>query len=313
MFKRVKPGEAVKAEQFNALLDYIEANQLRSGVGYRVKRGVGGTSLAITSQGGVSAAPKRGRFEVYGALLTGAQWSVKVAYGIVYETNIRLGDDPSDQVDTKIHNPTIDGSELTVSPPPQLDVTTGDFIYLRIATDEFGLITGATIEAFGTEQESLHHYPTDEAGSGAAGDYFYLLANFSVASGVPSIDQKFESDLQFGPDIALIESAGGTASVVKEYDEDTGFWKFRGVSGEDYDAPTLNEELVPDPVGLNVSEGANAVNVVTQGVSTILYFKRSDETTNEAELHIKNGLIYKVVAPTDGIIEYCPDCGTTGP
>ena len=81
-------------------------------------------------------------------------------------------------------------------------------------------------------------------------------------------------------------------------------------SGENYSvAPTWNENLTPGSCGVTVDDGAGNATIGTEGASGIIKWTPTDGTsTPVAELHIKNGLIYKIVTPTNGVVEYCPEC-----
>ena len=59
---RVVPGQAVSAEHMNMLIDVVEANELKSGVRYGVRRGRGGTTLDLipVSAGGGASLTTRG-------------------------------------------------------------------------------------------------------------------------------------------------------------------------------------------------------------------------------------------------------------
>lgn len=280
---RFEKGKVITAEDLNALAHAIERSWIKPGVGYLVREGSGGTVLQILGGRGPSSPPKRGRFTVTNA----GNSEVKIAEGLVYEQNPDAKNGGS-AAPTLIHWPTVGGTAINADPAPVLSVADGDFIYLKLATDEAGLITACTIEAQASAQVTVPHEPTPPSGSGQTGTYYFELAQVTVDSGKVTVDQALESDVVWQPERKAI--FGVTDSV---------------------GPPAWNTALAPGTSGIEVTDQDGKAEIVPLGSTGSVAFQYCGASSPFFAMEVVNGMIHSMTS-TQAVHDKIEVC-TTAP
>lgn len=238
--ERVKPGQQVRADEFNALRDALAAAMLKPGPGYRVKQGPGGTSLAITPQGG-AATDSRRPFQPYGLRNDAGTWKVKIAPGVISEQHLL-----NSSSDERILIPEVGGTDIFDGTGggaaiPELSLAGfTSYIYLHFETDEDGNIDTTSqpeIVSTSSTQTSVHHEPHDGAGSGGvAGDYYFQIAK-TVSNGETGNDERpvlihegHQSNLFWPHLLPGIENVGSGEQVFKDFDGASARYRLRSIA-----------------------------------------------------------------------------------
>jgi len=122
LFSKVKPGDPIKASEWNKLVDCLRALVIQPGAGIRVTRTPSGTTLAIVPQSqGAPPVSLPHPFKVFVVKDDDDGTKVQVAYGTVNGIE-----------------PTINGTWLhNIQPtPPTLTVDDGTTVYLKANLNE---------------------------------------------------------------------------------------------------------------------------------------------------------------------------------
>lgn len=170
--RRVKPGDPIKADEWNRLVDTLRSLVVQPGSGIRVTRTPSGTTLAVVP-GGAFAAPQSFThpFKVIVAKNEKGNVRVQVSFGTVSSIEPTLGGQ-------WLHN---------VRPtPPTLPVEDGSQVFLKANLDASRNVASAEIAA-ATEvpqnSDTLSHI---------------LLARISIAEeGAVTVSQNVASSLGF--------------------------------------------------------------------------------------------------------------------
>ena len=157
---KVSAGDAMSANHINRLAQGIDSATLRDGIGYRVKRTSGGTTIELVNDGGSGSTMPS---------LTPFSGTDKDGNKVVY---VKAG-----TVNQVI--PQIDGTYIDSMNKPSLSVSADGKIYVKVTKDD-NLFFPATVEIIFVDGESDDPVDTDDEG------YFLLASVNYTASGDPN-------------------------------------------------------------------------------------------------------------------------------
>jgi hypothetical protein len=269
--QKVRPGQAVKADDYNKLIDAIGSLvaslkflALQPSPDLGIRRGPNGTTAWLKSRrNGGSSSSVPDQFEIVGLRYdtTEEVWKCKVSPGWVLCRNPKEGEDV-----LKYWMP-VDGSDVPLDAiaedvpagPPEFVVEAGDVIGIRVTTTEKDIIEEAPIVEIGAEdEESTHSQPP---ATGVPGEYFYRLAMFeelalpegSPPEAIPELvvsDIFHEGPLEHSPHLPEHRNIGGKREVCAGRDAASDAYDFRTLEQLDGDGEPVIVPLDPgDPEG----------------------------------------------------------------
>jgi len=113
------------------------------------------------------------------------------------------------------------------------EVGNGDAIFVKVTVQDDGTISESVISVDASDTKSTHYAPPvgDET-AGAVGEYYYKLAEFEEEGDTLKI-VKFMAgaNIEHFQELPRFEKAGGTADVFKTFDQASGKYKTRGITG----------------------------------------------------------------------------------
>jgi hypothetical protein len=248
--EKVRPGDPVRADDFNAMVDFMRSLMIQPGVGYRRKHTPAGTVLTI---------PRRGSWQdesgdlapfAVAAISQGTDgedppaegWNVTLEPGRVVSMNPAAAANSGNGVDYKI--PTIGGTamdenDVETGERPVVFVPEGGYIYCTIERTGEGILTGTpTIAAESAAvTDSAHYQPGD---ADAAGDpEQYQKRRLCQISADPDDETQAvikywqKSDIEIGPILQQAKNVGGSGSdAYKGWDAEEQRLEFYRTLGE---------------------------------------------------------------------------------
>lgn len=258
--RKVGRGEEVRAEDFNALIDAIQAATLSPGVGYRRDITAAGTVLKITRQSRgqfVSDHPPFALRKIEEP--TQGNFEITLEPGRVRSANPVQAANDGDGYDYFI--PEIDGEPMDTRDAdgnlPVLEVTDGEWIYVKIERDAEGVVVGTPeVVVDEAEKESAHYQPVNPDDSGTQEiDQYARILGLEVVDDVAEISVWWESDIEITPFLWAGENVGAGARSFKKHQDTTGRWQFRTITGC-YGAKVEEDgdEIVMEPEAENAGD-----------------------------------------------------------
>jgi hypothetical protein len=214
---KTAPGQAVRAADYNALVDILGGllSELRAGslspsptIG--VRRGPNGTSLF---QKRLPGGRRLVDFEVHALRRVEDIWKVNIAPGYLSTSNPKSSADPVYSYAV----PEIGGIPLDAEEPPSLEVEVGQTVYLKLQTDSKDQPTGPPeIVAAEPDLAGTHYQPPPAA---VPGVYYYPLADIVAGVGEdapPKLEKQRHSGgpIIHTPGLWEGENVGGGAGEV---------------------------------------------------------------------------------------------------
>jgi hypothetical protein len=224
-----KPGDVIKASDWNALIDALAARTPRSGTGLAMSESSGGFAYSLPTP--LGQLPKgQPPFSVIAIEKSGNSYLVTIKEGWVIERQPKTASHPH----VKFHMPEYDGDPIDTIPRIRLTMAVNDIAWCRYKTDDRGIVTSEkpTIEIEPDDQNGAHYWPPDPAGSGGDGDYYVKLFKLTLADGSPYITPYQQSDIEHSAQLWFGQNTGSGGGIFKEHDEATNTFKFRSVRGD---------------------------------------------------------------------------------
>ena len=262
-----RPGDAIRAEDWNMLLDAITARTPRPGVGLKLLSTDGGFSYSSPyptirpRDHAPFSAIAIAKSDTYG------NFDVTMKEGWVIERQPKTGDHPA----VKFWMPVAGGVALNATPRPQICMTDGQTARCHFTTDSKGQVSATPEIVITSDADAIdgtHYSPSDPEGSGTDGNYYVSLFRLDLdANGVTTITPYQQSDIEHWAQLWTGENLGSGIGVFKEHVEAENVYKFRTVEGPgvvlsdddtiqiDMGLPTFN--LLP--VMANVNTATNSV------------------------------------------------------
>lgn len=233
----VKPGEVVRADDYNALLKAVRMSMIQPGVGYQRTINRSGTTLKIKDQRGALSRSINPPFSVIEVSESGGGYEVTLEPGRVCSANpvAAAQTPPQDGYDYFI--PEISGTPMNQRDAdgeyPKVQVGEGETIYCRIKRTATGIVESpVAIVVDERDKESSHYQPPDPADSGTEEIYQYRrIVDLDVVSGEVELTVWRRSDIDLEPFLWVGENVGTGSEVFKEHDEVDGVYNFRRVLG----------------------------------------------------------------------------------
>lgn len=263
--KRVRPGEEIKAKDFNALVDALRA---------LTQRGI------PQPRGNTSGGGERDPF--WSSIVTipdsdPVEYAVTFQLGyLTYQSALAT---EADQPIVGYIVPKIDGIAMDdplVEPLPLPGLA--NFVYLRVKTTEDGepQYDAITIEAFDSEQESIHHVRDSPTSEVTEGDYFFLLleteSNGATPTPAPRVKRRITGNRYLPNQMVKIKNIGGEREVYKGYNVGP---------ADDHDFRTLkNLEARGEPIIKELEVG--------QDEEDTLPFRRIDGRATQRQISVTN-------------------------
>ena len=317
--KKVSRGEAVKAEDFNSLLDFVKSLELKSGPGYLPRRSPGGTSLNLLRKGGGggdAGAPPSFRMR---SIRRGSGDDSEVFY-VKIEAGYVTNGNPRDPGPIRTYNMVYvegvgeEGSNvaLDADEAPEIAMAAGDFLYLKTELDDTGQVMEdvdvfAIVSADG-DLEGTHYIPdSPEMGGATDGEHYRKILELeaiAVDAGEPpkvNAVQWYEGDVELSPYVwqAAHPNEEGFGPY-HQYEEADGVHEFRShkeIYGHlvewdgahqiehNFDAENM------DPGSLNGASSAEVYRekseTVNEGATTKAEFRKITQGVDDARQEIQ--------------------------
>lgn len=180
------------------------------------------------------------------------------------------------------HEVVYNGSPISIpADSPQLTLSDGDIVYLKIITDDKGEITEEpSLEIHSSEQESIHYIPPKpDDSSGTEGEFYHKILEFSIESSpyyaspqqVPKVTQYLDDNLQWEPYLWWGDNVGyAKGKFYKGYKETEGKHEFRTL--ETVVGAISASEGLTEPQ-LQVNTNGDLVNIGGNGYNQTIVFK----------------------------------------
>jgi|14BtaG_2_1085337.scaffolds.fasta_scaffold01156_8 hypothetical protein len=316
--QKVQPGEPVKAEDFNDLLDFVKSLEIKSGPGYLPRRSPGGTALNLLRKGGgggdAGAPPSfRMRSVRRGTGDDSDVFYVKIEAGYVTNGN------PRDPGPIRTYNMVYvegvgeEGSDvrLDAEEAPEIAMSAGEFLYLKTELDDTGQVKSDvevyTYVSSDGELEGTHYIPeAPEMGGATDGEHYRKileLESLPVDPGAPPkvrAIQWYEGDVELSPYVWKAAHPNGTGvGPYHQYEEDDGVHEFRSHKeiyghlvewdGEYQIEHNFDAENM-DPGSLNGASSAEVyrekAETQAEGLTTKAEFRKLTQGTDDARQEI---------------------------
>jgi len=234
----VKPGEVVRADDYNALLKALRMSMIQPGVGYQRTINRSGTTLKIKDRRGSLARSINPAFSVIEvAEADGGGYEVTLEPGRVCSANpVAAAQSPAeDGYDYFI--PEISGTPMNQRDVdgnyPKITVQAGETVYCKIKRTAFGLVEGPVeMVADERDKDSAHYQPPDPDDSGTEEMFQYRrIVDLDVVSGEFELTVWRRSDIDLEPFLWIGENIGAGSGVFSDHDEVSGVYNFRRVKG----------------------------------------------------------------------------------
>ena len=257
----VKPGEPVRAEDYNKLLAALRSNIIQPGTGYLRSINKSGTTLRIKQNKEFRQRinPPFSVIEVEKA--AAGNYYLRLEPGRVSSANPVAAADGDDGIDYLV--PEINGTPMDQRDDdedfPKIEVDNGQTVYARIQRQADGVIVGPVlIVAEARDEESKHYFPPDPGNSGGEEIYQYRrILDFDVSFDEVEIKVWRRSDIDIEPYLWAGDNVGQGADVFKEHDQDNGVYNFRRIQG----CYGIKSELSTDPNSNSVKLDFEAENI----------------------------------------------------
>tara|TARA_R110001592_G_scaffold83438_1_gene247095 strand:- start:5450 stop:6637 length:1188 start_codon:yes stop_codon:yes gene_type:complete len=294
--KKVSRGEAVKAEDFNSLLDFVKSLELKSGPGYLPRRSPGGTSLNLLRKGGGggdAGAPPSFRMR---SIRRGSGDDSEVFY-VKIEAGYVTNGNPRDPGPIRTYNMVYvegvgeEGSNvaLDADEAPEIAMAAGDFLYLKTELDDTGQVMEdvdvfAIVSADG-DLEGTHYIPdSPEMGGATDGEHYRKILELeaiAVDAGEPpkvNAVQWYEGDVELSPYVwqAAHPNEEGFGPY-HQYEEADGVHEFRSHK-------EIYGHLVEWDGAYQIEHNFDAENMdpgSLNGASSAEVYREKSETVNE--------------------------------
>lgn len=243
-----REGVAV-AETVTEIIKFLRASQITTVKGGRIK----GNALEITPPDldDVTSAPP---FEVSAWEEPEGTFQYSVEPGYVTYQNIGSGG-------TGYVTPTLDGTTLEAEERPVGTLPAAScYVYCRVTTTNKGVPNGATITASSSSQSDTHHQPPDaQNGSGVAGVYYLLLAQFTDdGNGHAKVSTKITGNRNMPNQLVEFSNIGGGKEIHRDFLNATDKHELRSIK-ERVSAPQINVKY--DNEGSGDPEDAESIIV----------------------------------------------------
>lgn len=208
---RVQSGQPITAAHFNAIRE----------------------SIVRLARSGIPDGPKiyprliKLPLDVYNLTKDESTFTVSVREGYVIERTV-INDTGTDCL--TYHEPT---GILSMGEPVEHTVADGQAVFVKVTVQDDGTISAAEIVVDADDTESTHYAPPvgDET-AGAVGEYFYKLAEFATDGSTLSITRFHAgANIEHFQELPRFKKAGGTADLFKTFDQASGQYKTRGLTG----------------------------------------------------------------------------------
>tara|TARA_B100000003_G_scaffold207335_1_gene224705 strand:- start:1542 stop:2918 length:1377 start_codon:yes stop_codon:yes gene_type:complete len=196
------------------------------------------------------------------------QYTVKFRDGHVYQGYPSAATAPVTEYDVYIG-----ANHLGEDPAPSLEVSTGDYIYLRFDTDEKGKIKQlaapgtryAEIVALGAAQDSTYHVPPNSSGTGTDGTYYILLGQVDAGPPVTITKNGWRGNFFWNQGYDTNKNVGSGIKLFKEYD----------IANEQNEFKTLIERTSNPQINISAS-GSDEVKIEGNNKSNSIIFNDCD-------------------------------------
>lgn len=292
--KKVKRGEPVKAEAFNALIDALRMSMIQPGKGYLRRVSKSGTSLMIRENVRDGLPGDYAPFAVREVREpTVGNWEIELEPGRVRCANPVQAANGGDGWDYFV--PTIGGVPMDQKDVdgdfPKVSVVDGQWIYCKVRRNAEGMVTETPeIEAGAAGLDSDHYQPPDPDDSGTEEVFQYVrILEFADVDDAAEIRHWRKSDIDLVGQLWAGENIGTGGEHFKEHEETEGRWKFRNTHGRfgteaatngdsvdvDFDGENLENltggstgEVYKEPTPAEITAGGKAeFRPITQGPS----------------------------------------------
>lgn len=182
----------------------------------------------------------------------GGQYKVTIQPGTAGAWNPVTGQDTF-----ALEVPTINGTPVTTIPRPELTVPIGEWVSMRIETDEFNQIAAVPTIQVG-DSEGVHYIPEVGDTDPVDGQYHIKLFKLVMDNGSVIVEPGHTSDIDLTPYLwPGINKGGGTGRVLWKYDATSGEYYFRTLeAGYGVEIRENGELIEPWFLAENVGGGA---------------------------------------------------------
>lgn len=179
-------------------------------------------------------------------------------YEVTLQPGVVASWSPIADTDTlELVTPEVNGQPIDADPRPTIVVPPGEWVSMEIDTDAFNQITG-TPKVVVADQDGTHYIPEVADTEPRDGKYYVKLFKITVVDDRPVVTSGVQSDILLTPYLWPGENEGGGARVLKDYDVETGAYRFRTIA-DGYGVSTLEngDEIQPSFNGENVGTGVD--------------------------------------------------------
>jgi hypothetical protein len=316
-----KRGESIRQKVIE-LTRYARASTVTSVIGGSLKESANGKTIEIP-KGGISRSGKSVilPLDVYNLKQDGETFRVAVREGYVIERTV-INDTGTDCL--TYHEP--DGITVPPEEDPPLDpppfpgqdpgdaiaheVEDGQAIFVKVTVQDDGTISATEIVVDANDKESTHYAPPvgDET-AGSVGEYYYKLAEFAMDGAALGI-KRFHAgaNIDHFQELPRFVKAGGTADVFKTFDQASGQYKTRGLTGVSPVVITQGTDDIEISLagdGGDINYGYRALTITQDSDPPWVNF--SVASTIEKWVYVRNGITI-----TDRALVDTPDDAGTG-
>lgn len=205
------------------------------------------------------------------------------SYEVTLQPGVVASWSPIADTDTlELVTPEVNGQPIDADPRPTIVVPPGEWVSMEIDTDAFNQITG-TPKVVVADQEGTHYIPEVADTEPRDGKYYVKLFKIDTVDDAPVVTSGVQSDILLTPYLWPGENEGGGARVLKEYDVETGTYKFRTVA-DGYGVSVLEngDEIQPSFNGENVGSGVSIYKPTEAGApGETAKFRRLDGRSSD--------------------------------
>lgn len=281
----VKPGEPVRAEDYNKLLAALRSNIIQPGTGYLRSINKSGTTLRINQNKEFRQRINPPFSVIECEKRAAGNYYLRLEPGRVCSANPKSAAADEDGIDYLV--PEINGTPMDEKDDqedfPNINIDDGQTVYARIErTAEGVVVPPVMIIADSRDKESKHYFPADPDDSGTTETYQYRrILDFDVVFDEVEIKVWRRSDIDLEPYLWTGSNVGEGSNVFKEHDQENGVYNFRKISG----CYGLEDKLTATNPGqdentLQIDFEAENVGQTYTGVKANVYVEYDEDDDN---------------------------------
>ena len=234
---QVKPGEPVRAEDYNKLIAALKSSIIQPGTGYLRHIDKSGTTLRINQNKEFKQRINPPFSVIECEKRPAGNYYLRLEPGRISSANpvASAADPPQDGIDYFM--PEINGTPMNEKDSdedfPIIEIDDGQSVYARIKRTPDGVVVPPVlIVAEARDEKTKHYQPEDPEGSGTEEIYQYRrILDFDVSFDEVEIKVWRRSDIDLEPYLWTGSNVGQGSDVFKEHDEENGVYNFRRIKG----------------------------------------------------------------------------------